>query len=80
MDFFVALENSAFFSWVRESSSLWAYPAVSFLHTFGLGILVGISIAVALRILGLGSGIPLAVMTQFFPLTSRMLRSTGKSL
>ncbi len=68
MEFFVWLENSAFFSWVRESSSLLAYPAVSFLHTFGLGILVGISIAVSLRILGLGPGIPLSAMQRLFPI------------
>lgn len=34
--------------WVRESASVFAYSGVLFLHTMGLGILVGANIAVAL--------------------------------
>jgi hypothetical protein len=68
MQFFVWLEHTAFSSWVRESSSLLAYPGVLFLHTVGLGILVGINAAIDLRILGVASEIPLRVLDRFFPL------------
>jgi hypothetical protein len=68
MDVFVWLENSAFFSWVRESSSLLAYPTVIFLHTLGLAFLVGINIAVALRILGIAPMIPLTPLRRFIPI------------
>jgi hypothetical protein len=68
MDFLVSLENSAFFSWVRESSSLLAYPTIIFLHTFGLAFLVGINMAVAFRILGIAPHIPLAPLRRFLPI------------
>jgi hypothetical protein len=67
MHLLLLAENSAFGSWVRESSSLWAYPAILFLHTVGLGFVAGISTAVDLRILGVARKLPLAPMEKFFP-------------
>ena len=52
---------------MRESESLWAYPAILFLHTMGLAFLVGTSVAMSLRILASEPGAPLAPMEQFFP-------------
>lgn len=66
MQFLSALENSAFGTWVRESSSLWAYPAILFMHTVGLGFLVGLNAAIDLRILGFARRIPLAPMEKFY--------------
>lgn len=68
MDLFVWLENSAFFSWVRESPSLLAFPTIIFLHTLGLGFLVGINMAICLRMLGIGSQIPLTGLRKLLPL------------
>jgi hypothetical protein len=68
MDFLVWLEQTGLGSWVRESPSIWAYPTVLFLHTMGLSILVGVSAAVDLRILGFGARAPLAPMQKFFSL------------
>lgn len=62
----VALHDSALAVWVRESSSLWAYPTIITMHTFGLAVLVGASTAVDLRILGVGSRIPLTSLEGFF--------------
>jgi len=31
--------------WARESESIWAYPTILFLHTLGLGLLVGFTMA-----------------------------------
>lgn len=66
MSFLQTLENSAFGAWVRESSSLWAYPTILFLHTVGLGFLVGLNAAIDLRILGVARKAPLAPMEKFY--------------
>jgi hypothetical protein len=66
MEFLASIENTAFASWVRESSSLWAYPAILFLHTVGLGFLVGLSAAIDFRILGFARRLPLAPMVKFY--------------
>jgi len=67
MDLLAALENSGFGVWLRESPSIWAYPAVLTLHTVGLGVLVGGSAVLDLRLLGWGSAIPLAPLEKLFP-------------
>jgi hypothetical protein len=61
------LHDSALATWVRESSSLWAYPMIITMHTFGLAVLVGASTAVDLRVLGVGQRIPLTSLRGFFP-------------
>jgi hypothetical protein len=65
-ELFAALHDSALATWVRESSSLWAYPMVITMHTFGLAVLVGASTAVDLRVLGVGQRIPLTSLQGFF--------------
>jgi hypothetical protein len=66
MDFLVWLENSGFSTWMRESPSVWAYPTVLFLHTLGLGLLVGTSMVMDLRVLGFSSSLPLEPFKKFF--------------
>ncbi len=66
MQFLTWVEGTAFAVWVRESSSLWAYPTILFLHTVGLGFVVGLSAAIDLRILGFARRIPLAPMEKFY--------------
>ena len=68
MDFLARLEQSGFSTWVRESPSVWAYPTVLFLHTVGLGFLVGPSMVIDLRVLGFSRDLPLEPMKRFFPL------------
>jgi hypothetical protein len=68
VDFLAWLEASSLGTWVRESSSLWAYPAILFFHTIGLGFLVGMNVAIALRLLGCASRIPLAPLERFYPI------------
>jgi hypothetical protein len=67
MDILAAIEHSGFSTWIRESPSVWAYPTVLFLHTIGIGFLVGTSMAVDLRILGFANGLPLSTLERFFP-------------
>ena len=68
MEFLAWLENSPLSTWVRESSSLWAYPTVLFLHTIGLATVVGVNAGIDLRILGVAPELPLAPMTRLFPI------------
>jgi hypothetical protein len=66
MSFLASIENSALAAWVRESSSLLAYPTILFMHTVGLGFLVGLNAAIDLRILGFARKLPLAPMESFY--------------
>ncbi|HEX6994939.1 MAG TPA: hypothetical protein VF339_12410 [Gammaproteobacteria bacterium] len=63
-----AIEDSGFATWVRESPSLLAYTGVLSLHAIGLAFVVGLSWAVALRLLGVAPEIPLAPARKFFVL------------
>ncbi len=65
-DLFLNLESSAFPTWLRESNTIWAYPMVLTLHTFGLALLVGANATLDLRLLGFGRRIPLSVMVPSF--------------
>jgi hypothetical protein len=67
-DFIEFIENSSFPTWVRETPSVLGYSTVLALHTFGMAFLVGLSGVIALRILGVIRGLPLAPMRAFFPL------------
>ena len=64
--FLVELSGTTLARWINESESLLAYPGMLFFHTFGLAIVVGISIAVDLRLLGFATRIPLASMRALF--------------
>ena len=67
MDFLTQLEQTGLGIFVRESPSLLSYPTILFMHTVGLGLLVGASFAIDLRILGSGREMALAPMEKFFP-------------
>lgn len=68
MDFLKAIEASGFSVWVRESGSLWSFPGILLVHTYGMGIMVGVILAVDLSILGFVPALPLAPLQKFFPL------------
>jgi hypothetical protein len=59
-------ENNAFFVWLRESPSVWAYPMVFFLHTIGLIFTAGASIIVDARLLGAARQLPVAPFARYF--------------
>ena len=60
------LDQSAFAQWLLGSNSIWAYPTVLTLHTFGMMVLVGAALMVDLRLLGFGRAIPLGSMSNLF--------------
>jgi len=61
-----ALDQSAFSTWLLSSNSIWAYPTVLTLHTFGMMVLVGSALMIDLRLLGFGRGIPLSSLERLF--------------
>jgi uncharacterized oligopeptide transporter (OPT) family protein len=65
--FFAWLEATALSTWIRESTSVWAFPTILSLHTIGMGFVAGLNAAVDLRILGVASSVPLLEMKRFFP-------------
>lgn len=68
MEFFLWLENTGFATWVRESESVFAYDLYLVCHSLGMAAVVGLSVPVALRVLGFARALPLAPMERFFPL------------
>ena len=67
MNILSSLEGSSFSMWLLGSNSIWAYPTVLTLHTFGMMVLVGASAMLDLRLLGFGRGIPLDSIETLFP-------------
>lgn len=66
MSFFRGLQDSAFTDWFLGSDSVWTYPTVLTLHTVGLAILVGASIVIHLRVLQVGTAVPLARLRPLY--------------
>ena len=62
------LEASGFSQWVRQSGSLWAFPGILLVHTYGMAVMVGIIAGIDLKILGLVPAMPLAPLSKFFPI------------
>ena len=60
------LEGTALSTWMRESSSIWAYPTILTLHTVGLAIVVGASAVIDFRILGFAPRIPVPSLSPLF--------------
>ena len=66
MEFLTALHDSAFSTWIRESESVWAFPTVLTVHTFGMMLLVGCAWVMDLRLLGVARSIPIGPLRPLF--------------
>jgi hypothetical protein len=66
MGVLVWLEQLPLSVWVHESPSVWAQPTVLTLHTMGMGVLVGASWVLDLRLLGISRNIPLSAFRWVF--------------
>ena len=62
------LESTTFSTWVRESSSMFAFPGILAAHTIGLGLIAGLNGALNLRLLGFAPAVPPEAFTRFLPL------------
>ncbi len=65
MDYLQWLEETAFSIWMRESGP--AFFSSLIFHSVAMGFVVGVHVAMNLRILGLAPRIPLSLMRRFFP-------------
>jgi len=68
MEYLTALHDSAFSTWIREAETVWAFPTVLTVHTFGMMLLVGSAWVVDLRLLGVGRTIPIGPLRPLFRL------------
>lgn len=68
LTFLQQIEGTGFSMWVRQSGSLWAFPGILLIHTYGMAIMVGIIAGIDLRILGLAPALPLAPLRKLLPL------------
>jgi hypothetical protein len=65
MDYLLWLEETAFSTWMRESGP--AFFSSLIFHSVGMGFVVGVHVAMNLRILGVAPNVPLSLMRRFFP-------------
>jgi hypothetical protein len=61
------IEDTGISAWVRESPSIFAFPTVLLLHTFGMALCVGVNAGINLRILGIAPAIKLAPLERLLP-------------
>lgn len=62
------LESTWISTTLRDSPNVFLYPTILAFHTLGLAFFVGISSAIALRILGVAPILPLAPLKKFYPI------------
>jgi hypothetical protein len=68
MEYLTALHDSALSTWLREAETVWAFPTVLTVHTFGMMLLVGSAWMMDLRLLGVGRTIPIGPLRPLFRL------------
>ena len=61
------IETTGLSLWLRESPSVWSLPTVLTLHTMGMGVVVGASWMLDLRVLGINGHLPFARFRWVFP-------------
>lgn len=67
MNFLDTIEQLSFSTWVRESTSVWAYPTILWLHVMGMGVVAGISGLISLRLLGVSPKIAVQPLERLYP-------------
>ena len=65
MEYLAWVEATSFSTWMRESGP--AFFSSLVLHSIAMGFVVGVHVALDLRILGVAPRIPLSLMKRFFP-------------
>lgn len=65
MYFLARLEETGLSIWLRESD--WGFFIALTVHSLSLGLVVGINIAIDLRLLGMARRIPVAMMFRLLP-------------
>jgi len=63
---FKTIEESGISSWIRDSPSIFAYWFILSLHAVGMGLLVGASVVIDLRLLGVAKDLPLSPLKGLY--------------
>jgi hypothetical protein len=66
-ELFASLEQSGLGSWVRDAPTIWAFPTILFLHTFGMAIVAGGSAMLSFMVLGFWPAAPMKPFARMFP-------------
>ena len=66
--FLIWIEEGALTTFLRETNSVFVFPAMLVLHAVGMALLVGTHIVMSLRILGFAARVPLSALAPFVPL------------
>jgi hypothetical protein len=66
LSIFKFIEETGLSVWIRESDSWFSFWAILSVHAIGMGILVGASVLIGLRILGLAPDLPLAPLKRMY--------------
>lgn len=53
---------------MRESTSVFAFPTILSVHAIGMGLAVGVNVAMAARLLGFAPGVPPHELRRFAPI------------
>src|SRR4051812_9520802 len=60
------VEQTGLSTWIRESDSFLAFWLILSVHAIGMGLLVGASVLIDLRILGVPPDMPLAPLKKLY--------------
>src|SRR5205814_3182453 len=63
---FKTIEETGLSSWIRDSPSIFAFWFILSVHAIGMGLLVGASAVIDLRILGVAPDLPLAPLKGLY--------------
>ena len=66
LSIFKAIEETGLSIWIRESSSVFSFWFILSMHAIGMGLLVGASVLIGLRILGFAPDMPIAPLKRFY--------------
>jgi hypothetical protein len=67
MAFLEWLESLSYATWVRESPSLLAFPALLFVHTLGMALVAGGSAVISMALLGLWPRTSIKPLERLYP-------------
>ena len=67
MEFLGWLESLSYSAWVRESPSLWAFPALLFVHTLGMSLVAGGAGVISMALLGFWPKTALKPLERLYP-------------
>ena len=67
MAFLEWLESLSYSVWVRESPSLWAFPALLFVHTLGMSLVAGGAAVISFALLGLWPKTAIRPLERLYP-------------